>query len=537
MSLGRLLPRPHTLWGRLRRATAGISVRLLAFNLLLVFLPVAGVLYLGIFEEQLLSAQEQSMVQQGRLLAAALAGRAELSDADPELILLRLGQRSTARLRVYDERGQLLADSSRLGPRRESGEEAPPEPPTARTSWLYRLGAGLFALASRLFDPGSWLAPAVTPAVEPYAEPASERPAVVAALAGRYGAATAPTPGQRSVTLHSAIPILDGERVVGVVLVSQSTLRLLRDLYDVRLAVFRVFLASLAAAVVLTLVLSTTIARPLKRLRREASELLDRRGRLKGRFTGSRRLDELGDLARALAELSRRLEDRIRFTESFSADVSHEFKNPLASIRLATEMLAEAEGAEDRARFLRLVEGDVERLERLLSSVREVSEIDSRLDEEKRAAVDLGELVAGLVAAAAARARKRGVQVRLAAAGRRLSVLASPDRLAQVIENLLDNAVSFSPQGGSVEVKVGGEAGEAWVRVEDEGPGIPPEHLERIFDRFFSYRPAESGARQHHAGLGLAIVKAIVEGYGGRIEAGNRPQGGACLTVQLPEGL
>jgi two-component system sensor histidine kinase ChvG len=519
---------------RLRHSSSRIAFRLLAFNVLLVFLPAAGMLYLGTYEEQLLEAQEQSMVQQGRLLAAALAGRGELTAGEAQGVLQRLGQRLTSRLRVLDVEGRLLADSSLLGPRREPGE-APAAEKDRRANWLYRVGAGLFFLVSRPFlgpEPGGPVEDFYA-AGEPFA--GSE---VKAALAGRYGAATRVTPGQRSVTLYSAIPVADGERVMGAVLVSQSTLRLLRDLYDVRLAVFQVFLASVAVAVVLSLYLAASIGRPLQRLRQEAAELLDRRGRLTGRFRGSRRRDEIGDLARALEELSRRLAERVGTIESFAADLSHEFKNPLAAIRSATELAADSEAPEERRRFLRLVEGEVARLERLLSGVQEISAIDAHLDAEERETVVLGELLAEIVEAFRVRLGGRGARLEQEPPEGPVAVRASPDRLAQVVENLLDNAVSFSPPGGVVTVRLTREGGEAVIRVEDQGPGIPAEHRARIFDRFFRYRPGTpAGGRRaggHHAGLGLAIVKAIVEGYGGSVAASDGAAGGARLEVRLP---
>ncbi len=518
-----------------RRATASISVRLLAFNMLLVFLPAAGFLYLDTYEDQLLAAQEHSMVQQGRILAAALSGRGKVRAEESERILGELGLRTTARLRVFDAESKLLADSSLLGPKLEPSEQSSPVEPAVRTNWLYRLGAGLFGMFDRAVGfltgrnpPGggssssgleSWVPGDV---------------GVKTALTGRYGAATRKSSGQRSITLISAIPIVDQGEVVGAVQVSQSTLRLLSDLYEVRLAIFQAFLASVIAAVVLSLFVSGTIASPLKRLRREASELLDRRGRLKGRFTGSKRLDEIGDLARALAELSRRLGDHLSFIESFAADVSHEFKNPLASIRTATEMLAESESPEDRQRFQSMVEAEVARLQKLLSTVREITQIDAQIDAEERRPVVLGQLLGDLVEGFRLRGGDRRVSYRLEGVGDPVTVAASPDRLAQAFENILDNARSFAPDGSTVKLSLSREGTDVVVAISDQGLGIPPEHLGRIFDRFFSYRPHDPGARRDHAGLGLAIVKAIIEGYGGAIAATNATEGGAVFTVRLP---
>ncbi len=210
-------------------------------------------------------------------------------------------------------------------------------------------------------------------------------PEVKAALDGRYGAATRVLPGPpRTVMLYIAIPIRIEGAVDGAAVVSQSTNRIMNALYAVRLDVFRVFLLSLAAAVALTLVVATTIARPIARLRHRAEEILDRRGRLTGGFEPSNRTDEIGDLERALAELTHRLEEHLVQTESFAADVSHEFKNPLASIRTAADMALEVDEEEQRRRFLGMIQRDVARMERLLTEAREVSTIDAHLDDEAR---------------------------------------------------------------------------------------------------------------------------------------------------------
>jgi two-component system sensor histidine kinase ChvG len=518
---------------RLTRTLSRLPIRLLAFNILLVFLPAAGILFLGTYETHLLEAQERTMAQEGRLLAASLEVTGELDAARSRAILVQLGQRHLARLRVVDMEGRVLADSALLGPRRQPDDEPlerPPEvapaPPQRRL--LYRLGSLPFRLLRG--------APEVAGDDQTPAEQSPGTltgPEVEAALEGRYGAATRVlADAARTVMLHIAIPIrIDGE-VVGAVVVSQSTTRIMATLYAVRLDVFRVFLASLAVAVVLTLVVATTIARPLSRLRRRAGEILDRRGRLTGGFEPSRRADEIGDLERALAELTRRLEEHLRLTESFAADVSHEFKNPLASIRTAVDMALEVEEPEERRRFLEMVQRDVARMERLLTEAREISRIDAHLDDEGRTTVALDAVLAGLVESFRLRSDSTGVSFELTCEAGTVEVAGSADRLIQVFENLLANAASFSPPGGTVSVGLRRAHDEAEVVIADQGPGIPDEHRELIFTRFFSWRPA--GQQAGHTGLGLAIVKAIVEGYGGTVRAGPRPGGGAVFTVTLP---
>jgi two-component system sensor histidine kinase ChvG len=298
----------------------------------------------------------------------------------------------------------------------------------------------------------------------------------------------------------------------------------------VRLGILRIFLVSIVVAIVLSFLVATTIVRPLRQLRLEARAILDRRGRLRGRFHGSRRQDEIGDLARGLERLTRRLDGHVRFIESFAADVSHEFKNPLASIRTATEMLAEVEEPAQRKRFLHMVEREIARMESLLSGVREITVIDAQLSSENRQRVDvaaiLGRIVEGF------RLRENGrVDIQLETVP--AEVHASEDRLVQVFVNVLENALSFSPDGGTVRITLQEIDHTAITTITDEGPGIPETDLPRVFDRFFTHRPATARSRTSHTGLGLAIVKAIVEGYGGTITAANNPEKGARFDIRL----
>jgi two-component system, OmpR family, sensor histidine kinase ChvG len=292
-------------------------------------------------------------------------------------------------------------------------------------------------------------------------------------------------------------------------------------------------------AVLLTIITSTTIVRPLQRLRGEALALIDGRGRLRfdrkegGTFGGSRRTDEIGDLARALELLSRRLAEHIAFVEAFAGDVSHELKNPLASIRSAAEMLEEVEEPEQRRELLDLVQREVARLEHLLKEVREMARLDAQVDGEARPTVQLEALLPSLVEGARRRV-PAGVAIELELDDRPVPVRAAPERLAQVVENLLDNATSFAPAGTAVSVRLVRGATRARLYVRDRGPGIPEQHLQKVWSRFFSYRPPGIADGKPHTGLGLAIVKAIVEGYGGSVSAMNRDDGGAEFEVTLP---
>lgn len=471
------------------------------------------------------------MVQQGRILAAALETAGAVDSASAGRLLAALERRTDARLRVIGADGTLLADSAALGPRRggepaaNDGAEAPPSP---SRRLVYALGALPFAIWAKLAgEPGAL-------AAEPVAATSGrlQGPEIETALAGRYGAATrfAADPA-RGLVLSSAIPVRRGDAVAGAVVVSQSTERILGHLYEVRFRTFLVFLASLAAATALSLYLARTLARPLRALAFEARALVDGRGRLRGRFRGSDRADELGELARALEELTRRLEARQAATEAVAADLSHELKNPLASIRGAAELLATSDDVAERERFTGIIDREVARLERLLSDVRDMARLDAPEAEAERERVDLEALGRSLLEAGRALHGDR-VRFELRCGAGPFVVFGAPDRFSAMLESLLDNAASFSPAGGTVELVLSRVGGGIRIEVNDRGPGVPPEHRERVFDRFFTFRPEES--RGEHSGLGLAIVRAIAAGHGGAVEVADREGGGARFVVTLP---
>jgi len=502
----------------LSRLISRISIRLALFNLLVVFLPVAGVLFVGNYEQNLEETQIDSMQRQGRLVAAAIVSGERPTAA---LAGVRFGDE---RIRMVSPSRRVIADTGAISVAEEEAESP------AHANWLYRVGAAI------LKKPLQWLRPITRPLAssDQYERSGILRgPEIEAAFQGRTAVekrvSSAPA---RQVTIYTALPIYRRGDVTGAVLVSQTTDGIREKIHAVRLAVIQVFLAAVVVAMILTLLVSTTIVQPLRQLRKEATDISDPRGRLRGRFKGSKKRDEIGDLARALERLSRRLEQHQQSTEAFASDVSHEFKNPLASIRMATEMLAQVDAPAERSRFLRVAESEIARMENLMAQVREITMIDAEIQKEERTSVDVNALLQRIVEGFRMREKDR-VFFDLQLADGLPAITASEDRLLQVFENLLDNAVSFTPAGKRIAITSARDSDAIVVRVADEGPGIPEENLGRIFDRFFTYRP-DHPTTQRHTGLGLSIVKAIVEGYGGNTTAANGVRGGAVFEVRIP---
>lgn len=512
---------------RLRRFFSRISFRLMAFNLLLVFLPIGAILVLGTYEVHLLETRRESLLRQGRVIAAAIRAAERSGQTGEELlrdVSVTDGEAALEmpRIRILGEEGEILADSQRFAP-------AVPTDVGARISPLDRWMGSLAQPLVRMLRPSAPLESEVTYE----AAGALDGAEVVAAQQGRIGYAERLLEN-RGVMMYVAIPIASTEARARAVLLTQSTIPVLEDLDAIRAGIVRIFLASIVLALLISFLVATTIVSPLRKLRRDATRILDRRGGIRTRFHGSAKADEIGDLARSLERLTTRLESHVRFIESFASDVSHEFRNPLASVRTATEMLAETDEPEERERFRRMIEREIARMETMIAGVREASLVDALMTREETHPVPLEPVLARVVERQRQQA-PAGVRIATDAGAKELWIEGREERLEQVLDNLVGNAVSFSPFDGTVQVHAFSEDEMVVIRVSDEGPGVPEVHREKIFERFFTWRPGMEGARARHTGLGLAIVRGIVEGYGGSVELVTREEGpGATFEVRLP---
>lgn len=528
---------------KVRRSPFGsIGLIILVFNILLVFLPVAAFYFLGTYEKQLLRGLERAMSEQALTAASVLRGPAARLRAKAEAFVAGLEGGHEARIRIFSPVGEALADSARLSaaaaaPEATGPTDAAPAAKKAeagRDSLLYRLGSLPVRLARRIrLGP-----PKPADAADLFDRQASfaEAPEIAAALAGRYGSTTRILPGPEgsTVRLYSAVPVLAEGEVGAVVLVSQSTSRILGELDAVRLDIFRIFLASALVAVLLSLVADLLLARPLRRLAAAAARLMDGRGRLSGGFPELRAPGEIGLLSRALADMGSRFESRSRFLESFAQDLAHEVRNPLASACASLELLGEGETEAGRRELLARARADLERINRLVGDLREIAEVDAEDAAATAGPCYPAKLCVGL--AEGFRARHPGLALELRLGEGVLPGAAAavdPARLAQALDNLLENAASLSPPSAAVELELGlvgeGALGRWAFAVRDRGPGFAPADVERLFERFYSTRK-EGGL---HSGLGLAIVKSIAEAAGGSVRA-EPAHPGALFVLELP---
>jgi len=296
-----------------------------------------------------------------------------------------------------------------------------------------------------------------------------------------------------------------------------------------RVAILKVALVAAGVLMVLSLLLAGTIAMPLRRLR-DAAEHVRRRIRSRVEIPDfTQRRDEIGDLSGTLRAMTGALYSRIEGIESFAADVAHELKNPLTSLRSAVETLPLAKSDDSRKRLLAVIEHDVRRLDRLISDISDASRLDAELQRQDSAPVDLTKLLTTVVIVANEVQREDGVTVDLAFEGTGFVTPGNDLRLGQVINNLIDNARSFSPQGGSVRVICRRLRNEIEIVVDDDGPGISPDAFDKIFERFYTDRPHQGFGQ--NSGLGLSISKQIVDAHGGTLRAENRPRAGAESTT------
>jgi two-component system sensor histidine kinase ChvG len=342
------------------------------------------------------------------------------------------------------------------------------------------------------------------------------------------------------VIVSVAVPVQRFRAVRGVLMLSTQG----GDIDDMveaeRLAIVKVFLVAAGVMFVLSLLLAGTIAGPVRRLA-DAAERVRRRIRTRVEIPNfTRRRDEIGHLSGALRDMTDSLYARIEAIESFAADVAHELKNPLTSLRSAVETLPRVKSEESRQRLLAVIVHDVKRLDRLISDISDASRLDAELQRHEAAQVNIAKIAEALVAVAN-EVRHDNVSVAMTLEGGgpdRFLINGYDSRLGQVISNLLDNARSFSPPGGNVRLMVRRLRKDIEITVDDDGPGVNPDAMEKIFERFYTDRP-EQGFGQN-SGLGLSISKQIVEAHGGSIRVQNRIAEndtrilGARFVVRLP---
>ena len=495
-----------------------LTTRILAVNLLPLALLGGGIFYLDSYRKQLLSERYKLARIEAQITAEALAGATRERQ---EAVLTQIGKEQRMRLRMFDAEGQLWADSFALD-----------EPAFA----FDRIGDETFGESF-----ARWLDRVVNTIVGADPIPDYVEPAVPHADAWPE-LRRAREEGLTQIQLRDApdgTPVINAAAPVGLVGATLLTTRNAVDITEkVRQARSTLGMAvglALVLSILLSLYMARTIVTPLRALARAAIRVRLGREREVEVPRLPERQDEIGLLARAVADMSVALRHRIDAVESFAADVAHEIKNPLASLRSAVDSLAKVDDPELRQQLIQVAAHDVRRIDRLVSEISEASRIDAEISRATFEPVDIARLTENVIDRREARRENGGCQVDLSCEGGSALVLGVPLRLERVLENLLDNAVSFSPAGGTIAVRVVRTGDLVETSVCDQGPGIPEESREKVFARFHSLRP-EAEDFGDHSGLGLAIGRTIAEAHDGTLTVRDREDGeqGACLVLAIP---
>jgi len=495
-----------------------LTPRILAVNIFALALLAGGFSYLDSYRSRIVDSRVAQSSREARLVAQSIASATK---ERRDLLVLSLARDTDTRVRLFDEEGKMLADSRALGLRNVMLRD--PD----KDSWGPRAARFLDAVIDTVA--GADRAPLYR---ERDPDHGLDWPDVRTARTTHGFPATVWRAPDRTPIITAAAPIAE----LGVVMTTVNARDITSTVRSERYRLGVVLLFVTMASIFISLFLARTIVRPLRHLARAAIRVrLGRAREVVVPRLPSRR-DEIGMLARALSDMSQALRARIDATESFAADVTHELKNPLASLRSAVEGLTTVKKKEQRDLLLEIVRDDVHRLDRLITDISEASRLDAQLSRATFEEVDIGQMIQALIDQREQRGLPHGVRLLFdRKTGADLTALGEGARLERVFENLIENAISFSPEGGLITIAATADSKGLTVRVEDEGPGVPEEERDAIFRRFHSVRP-ESEAFGQHSGLGLAIARTIVEGHQGSIAVESREDrlSGARFVVRLP---
>jgi two-component system, OmpR family, sensor histidine kinase ChvG len=546
------------------QSSSSLTRRIVVLNVAGLLALSIGINYLSPFRARLIDARVQTLLQQGQIIAHAIADSAagETGSSitiDPEKlrslqpgesygpsedalygldfpidptrvapVLRDLVSPTKTRARIYDRDGIQLVDSRSLFGRGDVLRADLPSPDAKQPSLFERA-----VIAVRL-----WLNRGDLPL---YRELGPDQgkgyPEVAQALNG-HDASMVRINTHGDVIVSVAVPVQRYRAVRGALLLSTQGADIDNMVTAERLAILKVFLIAAAVMVILSILLAGTIAEPVRRLA-DAAESVRRRIQSRVEIPDfTRRRDEIGHLSGTLRDMTNALYSRIEAIERFAADVAHELKNPLTSLRSAVETMPVAKTDDSRKRLLDIVQHDVKRLDRLISDIADASRLDAELQRQESAPVDLAKLLTTVVTVANEIKRDDCVKVTLKFQGgfqvgglRAFQVPGHDSRLGQVVDNLIENARSFSPPGGTVRVTCRRQKNQVEIYVDDDGPGVRPDAAEKIFERFYTDRPHQGFGQ--NSGLGLSISKQIVEAHGGAIWVENRMAAGAGAAPEV----
>lgn len=495
-----------------------LTARILAVNIIALALLAGSLFYLDSYRKGLVA--ERFQLARAEVEIAANALEASQAKNRPEL-MTQIASEQSMRLRLYDAEGELLADTFILAEPTFAFVDPDSEP------WYQH--------AARILDMGMDLmlsAPPILPYRDPEEPDAGQWDEIAQAVESGATVVSQRLAPDRTPVITAATPVGDE----GVMLLTTRNARdVTQSIRDARQTLAIIVGTALLISILLSLFLARTIVQPLRKLVRAAVRVRLGRDREVVVPRLPDRRDEIGLLARAISDMTAALRHRIDSVESFAADVAHELKNPLTSMRSALESLEKVDDPELRHQLTAIAKQDVLRLDRLVTEIADASRIDAQLSRTIFEPVDLSRLVAALVAERAQRDVNGDCRISVIHSGIDFTAAGDAPKLERVLQNLLDNAVSFSPPGGDIDIHLTSHDRNVEISVSDLGPGIPEQARTKVFQRFHSLRPSTEEFGKH-SGLGLAIARTIVEAHFGTLEAGDRTDGklGARLIIRLP---
>lgn len=532
-------------WEKVRRPESSLFVRIMGMNILAIFVLAMGIFYVSQYRESLIKSELQQMKREIELISAAIGEGATRqvdrgSQIEPDAaqrMASNLADTRTRRVRVYASDGQLITDThGSLGPATllAGGPDTvrTPVPETIDDAFAYLVN--MIPINFNLPD-----FPLDTLGEErlfPDIKKALEGNATISVWRAEDG----------GLIITAVAPVFTNGEVNGAVFLINNDTKIEAASADVRVDVLRLFIVALAITITVSVYLSGVIARPIRKLALAAESIRQGKGRETIIPDMSERGDEIGELSLALKDMTQALWARMDSIERFAADVAHELKNPLTSLRSAVETVRRVHDEDDKKRLLDIIQHDVDRLDRLITDISSASRLDTELSRDKLEDIDLKDLLLTIRQMYEPHLsygteekpadKEHRIHLHFNPPGK-IFVLGNADRLTQVFENLISNALSFTPPDKGIDIFVKAEKDVVTIKVCDQGPGIPESKLEAIFDRFYTQRPEEE-AFGRHSGLGLSIARQIIESHSGSLHAenivdDNTQVQGACFVVKL----
>ena len=537
-----------------QKRVSAITLRILAINMTALVLLAIGLLYVVQYQDRLIAAELDSMKAEAVLFSGAIAEGATqnrlsriiqpFQSSVNRVIMPNMARRMVRRfseakkvhVQVFDSVGGLIADSDdfKTAPGRVHADDLPaPDEENAFSKFVSGMIDGLLNIIPKritLQDP---------PDVDGLS--AGAYPDAKDGLNGRLSARVWMHPEEKVIYMSAAAPIQRVRQIVGVAYLSKPATNIEAQIREMQVEILKIFIIIFALTIVFSFYLASTMASPISKLARAAYRIRGSKNRDIAIPDLSHRKDEIGELSIALRDMTNSLWQRMDAIERFAADVAHEIKNPLTSLRSAVETARKVKDVKNKETLMDIILHDVHRLDRLITDISRASRLDAELSKEEMQILNIYDLLKHMETMHTLVEQKSDIAVifNIKELDETTKVMGNEVRLMQVFDNLISNARTFSPEGSEVLIKAMTKNHMVVITVSDHGPGIPEGKAESIFDRFYTERP-KGEDYGNHSGLGLSIAKQIISAHSGRIYAENITDEqsddvkGAVFTVEIP---